>query len=265
MLETQETSPPARPAPALVPAISRTVGGPPTGFGRPRVDGKFLAVGEERLWVRGVTYGTFAPGDDGERFPAAEQVADDFAAMVLAGINAVRVYTPPPCWLLDAASTAGLWVMARLPWEQHVAFLEDRGRARSILGRVGAAVAATAGHPALLAYSVGNEIPASVVRWHGRRRIERFLDRLCGAVRAADPGALVTYVNFPSTEYLRVPAADVMSFNVYLEDRDRLGVPLRHHGRVRYCGAFYGQDGDGAPLPGGDHRRAARPPRGRAA
>lgn len=29
-----------------------------------------------------------------------------------------------------------------------------------------------------------------------------------------------------------------------------LGVPLRHHGRVRYCGAFYGQDGDGAPLPG---------------
>jgi len=219
MLETQETSPPARPAPALVPAISRTVGGPPPGFGRPRVDGKFLAVGEERLWVRGVTYGTFAPGDDGERFPAAEQVADDFAAMVLAGINAVRVYTPPPCWLLDAASTAGLWVMAGLPWEQHVAFLEDRGRARSILGRVGAAVAATAGHPALLAYSVGNEIPASVVRWHGRRRIERFLDRLCGAVRAADPGALVTYVNFPSTEYLRVPAADVMSFNVYLEDR----------------------------------------------
>lgn len=28
-----------------------------------------------------------------------------------------------------------------------------------------------------------------------------------------------------------------------------LRVPLRHHGRVRYCGAFYGQDGDGAPLP----------------
>lgn len=29
-----------------------------------------------------------------------------------------------------------------------------------------------------------------------------------------------------------------------------LRVPLRHHGRVRYCGAFYGRDGEGAPLPG---------------
>lgn len=28
-----------------------------------------------------------------------------------------------------------------------------------------------------------------------------------------------------------------------------LRIPLRHHGRVRYCGAFYGRDGDGAALP----------------
>jgi predicted glycoside hydrolase/deacetylase ChbG (UPF0249 family) len=28
-----------------------------------------------------------------------------------------------------------------------------------------------------------------------------------------------------------------------------LRVPLRHHGRVRYCGAFYGRDGQGAPVP----------------
>ena len=29
----------------------------------------------------------------------------------------------------------------------------------------------------------------------------------------------------------------------------QLRIPLRHHGRVRYCGAFYGRDGEGAPLP----------------
>ena len=28
-----------------------------------------------------------------------------------------------------------------------------------------------------------------------------------------------------------------------------LRLPLRHHGRVRYCGAFYGQGHDGSPLP----------------
>jgi len=45
------------------------------------VDGKFLAVGDRRLWVRGVTYGTFAPDEDGIRFGSHEQVRRDFAAM----------------------------------------------------------------------------------------------------------------------------------------------------------------------------------------
>jgi hypothetical protein len=65
-------------------------------------------------------------------------------------------------------------------------------------------VRATAGHPAVLCYGIGNEIPAGIVRWHGRRRIERFLRRLYDAAKVEDPGALVTYVNYPTTEYLRL-------------------------------------------------------------
>src|SRR5205085_1011387 len=33
---------------------------------------------------------------------------------------------------------------------------------------------------------------------------------------------LVTYVNFPSTEYLELPFLDFLCFNVYLEQRERL-------------------------------------------
>lgn len=76
-----------------------------------------------------------------------------------------------------------------------------------------------AGHPAILCYTIGNEFPASLVRWHGRRRLERFLERLCGAVKAEDSGALVTYVNYPSTEYLELPFLDLACFNVYLESQ----------------------------------------------
>src|SRR5467141_4084115 len=47
-------------------------------------------------------------------------------------------------------------------------FLASRAGAASIERRVRAGVDACAGHPAVLAYAVGNEIPASVVRWHGR-------------------------------------------------------------------------------------------------
>src|SRR2546421_7729259 len=66
------------------------------------------------------------------------------------------------------------------------------------------------------------EIPSSIVRWHGRKRTERFLGRLCRAAKEEDPGALVTYVNFPSTEYLSLPSFDFMSFNVYLEHQPLL-------------------------------------------
>jgi glycosyltransferase involved in cell wall biosynthesis len=184
---------------------------------RPSIDGKFLAVGDERLWVRGVTYGTFAPTVDGGQFGPCDQVEADFARMAANGLNAVRTYTVPPRWLLDAAVRHGLWVMVGLPWEQHVAFLQDRAGPRSIEERVRNGVRTCAGHPAVLCYAVGNEIPASIVRWHGRRHVERFLERLCRAVKEEDPAALATYVNFPTTEYLRLPFVDFLCFNVYLE------------------------------------------------
>ena len=184
---------------------------------RPRVAGKFLYAGGEKLWIAGVTYGTFRPDATGAAYPCPERVSSDFAAMVASGINAVRLYTMPPRSLLDEAHRQGLRVMVGVPWEQHVAFLDMPGRAADIEARVRASVRECAGHPALLAYAVGNEIPPDIVRWHGRRRIERFVRRLHGTVKAEDPDALVTYVNFPTTEYLELPFLDFVCFNVYLE------------------------------------------------
>src|SRR5262249_62321311 len=40
---------------------------------RPVVDGKFLTRGGQRLRVRGVTYGPFAPTADGEPFPQPDR------------------------------------------------------------------------------------------------------------------------------------------------------------------------------------------------
>src|SRR4051812_13896381 len=194
----------------------------PAQAGRPCVRGKFLWRGGRKLYVRGVTYGTFRPGPDGVDYPEPDRVAEDFAGIAAAGFNTVRVYTVPPRSLLDAAAAQGLLVMVGLPWEQHVAFLESRRRSASIEARVREGVRACAGHPAVLAYAIGNETPASIVRWHGRRRVERFLERLYRAAKAEDPDALVTYVNFPTTEYLELPFLDFCSFNVYLEDEERL-------------------------------------------
>jgi hypothetical protein len=190
------------------------------------VDGKFLAVGDQRLWVRGVTYGTFAPDEDGIRFGSRGQVRRDFAAMAECGFNAVRTYTAPPVWLLEEAERSGLRIMAGLAWEQHMAFLDERDRVAAIAARVREQAARCAGHPALLCFAVGNEIPTPIVRWHGRRRIERLIEALGDAVRDEDPDALLTYVNYPSTEYLRLPFLDFLSFNVYLDAADKVAAYL---------------------------------------
>jgi len=184
---------------------------------RPLIHGRSIVLGCEKLHVRGATYGTFRP-TDGSSFPARETVRADFEAMAAVGINAVRTYEPPPSWLLDLAQAQGLKVMVGLAWEQHIAFLDDPGRAKAIAAKVAEQVRACEAHPAILCYAIGNEIPAPIVRWQGKRPTEKFLERLHWAVKEEDPEGLSTYVNYPSTEYLELPFLDLAAFNVFLED-----------------------------------------------
>src|SRR2546423_3959556 len=144
------------------------------GLPRPCVRGKFLFRGDRKFHVKGVTYGPFAPREDRDDGFQPDTVEADFADMARSGINSVRVYSVPPRWVLDAALRHGLLVMVGLPWEQHVTFLDGR-RPREIERRVREGVRACRGHPAVLCYVIGNEIPAPIVRWHGRRRIQRFV------------------------------------------------------------------------------------------
>lgn len=189
---------------------------------RPQVRGKFFFAGDEKLFIRGVTYGPFHPDTQGCLYRNVATVEADFARMAANGINAVRTYTVPPVWLLDAAHRHGLWVMVGIPWEQHIAFLDDSRTAHGIVAKVSEAVRSCGGHPAVLCFAIGNEIAASIVRWHGRKRIEAFLLKLYKAAKREDPDALITYVNFPPTEYLQLDFLDFVSFNVYLERQDRL-------------------------------------------
>src|SRR3989475_2769325 len=201
--------------PALVPAPHPTP--------RPCVRGKFLFVGEEKLYVRGVTYGAFTPDAAGNEYHDLATAERDFAQMAANGINAVRSpHTTPPRALLDIASRLGLRVMIGLSAEQYVGYLIDRPpRAPDVEALIRERVRACAGHPALLCYALGNEIPALVARWLGRRKVERYLERLYRIVKQEDPGGLVEYVNYPTTEYLRLPFLDFICFNVYLESQDR--------------------------------------------
>ncbi len=181
-----------------------------------RVNGKFLEVNARRFLVKGIAYGTFAPDANGEQFPAPLQIAKDIALMASAGFNTIRTYTVPPTALLDTAMKHGLRVMIGLDWPQHIPLLDDPKLTRQIRLNAVSRLRSLAAHPATLIIAVGNEIPSGIVRWHGQHRIEQFLRELYQDLKAVSPESLLTYVNFPPTEYLELSCFDVCAFNVYL-------------------------------------------------
>jgi GT2 family glycosyltransferase len=187
---------------------------------RVTLGGKFLWAGEEKLFVRGVTYGTFQPGIDGSAFPSPRIVERDFSQMAANGVNAVRTYTAPPGWILDIAQRCNLRVLVGLQGERHYTFLHGRKIVREIREQVRKGVRGCAGHPAVLGYVVANEIPAAIVRWHGASAIESFVKQLWSEVKEAHCEALVSYGNYPSTEHLELPFLDMVCFNVFLESQD---------------------------------------------
>jgi GT2 family glycosyltransferase len=189
----------------------------PSSSLRPSAEGKFLSVAGRRFWIRGVTYGTFLPNQDGDLLPEPEVVSRDMEQMALAGVNTVRTYTTPPIWFLDLALDHGLMVIAGVFWEGRQCLFEDEEAICRVEADVAAAVRRIARHPALLMVCLGNEIPPLVARWHGKRRIEQVLRRLRDRVKEVDPQLLVTYANYPPTEFLDLSFLDVIGFNVYLE------------------------------------------------
>jgi glycosyltransferase involved in cell wall biosynthesis len=195
---------------------------PPISGSRPRANGRMLEVNGRRFRIKGVTYGTFRPNENGEPFPTPAQVRDDFAQMREAGINTVRLYTPPPDWVADAAWAEGLYLMADICWGARRCELDDAERVKLMHGWIREHARRLADHPAMLLYSIGNEVPPLIVRWYGEKRVEDFLRVQNEIVKEEAPHALTTYVNHPPTEYLSLPFLDVISYNIYLEREPEL-------------------------------------------
>jgi len=191
-----------------------------SGFERPRVHGRFLYKGDKKFFIKGVTYGPFPENENGEPLPEPERVAEDFRLMRSIGVNTIRVYYVPPKWFLDSAAHHGIHVMVGIPWPQHLCFLDQWEVKEQIKDTMRQAARACAGHPALLAYLIGNEIPSHIVRWHGAKQVEKFLAKMAAIVRQEDPTGLITYANYPSTEYLKLPFLDFLSINVYLHKEE---------------------------------------------
>ena len=118
---------------------------------RPRVDGKFFRVGKAKFYVKGVTYGPFAPNLQGEMFPDSAQVRLDLRQVRQLGANLLRVYYVPPRWFLDLAEEPELTVLIDIPWPKHLCFLDSSGLRHQAVEAVRNAVTLCKAHPAVFA------------------------------------------------------------------------------------------------------------------
>ncbi len=181
---------------------------------------KFFFEGENKFFLKGVTYGPFRPNADGDFLPSPEQAARDFQLMGELGVNIIRIYHVPPKWFLDVCREHRIRVIISIPWAEHVEFLNDRKIRKEIIRTTREAVERNRGHEAIFAYLVGNEIPTTMVRWLGAKRVTDFVEHLINVARDADPGPLYSYASYPPTEYLLPQNVDFFTFNVYLERRE---------------------------------------------
>ena len=185
-----------------------------------RVRAKFFFEGDKKFFIKGVTYGPFAPDENGEYFGTPESAAKDLELMVEAGVNLVRIYYVPPRWFLDLCAARGIRALISIPWAEHLEFLRDSKIRREAERAVHEGVLKNAGHPAVFGYLVGNEIPTTMVRWLGARQVTEFVERLINIGREADPKALFSYASYPPTEYLLPQNSDFVTFNVYLHRQE---------------------------------------------
>ena len=199
-----------------MPSLVEPVSAPLSSGEKVRPSGKFFYLNDDKFVLKGVTYGPFAPSAEGAPFPERRKVELDFSLISELGANTLRTFTPPPKWLLDRAAVYGLRVIAGIPWAQHIAFLDSRRTQAEIRKTIAQSASAGRGHAAVFAYLVGNEISPEIVRWYGAKRVRNFLRELVDVAKTADPDALVSYANFPSTEYLETEFTDFLAFNVYL-------------------------------------------------
>jgi glycosyltransferase involved in cell wall biosynthesis len=186
---------------------------------RIRAVAKFFFEGDRKFFIKGVTYGPFAPDAEGSFLGKPEQVDADLHQMREIGINVVRIYHSPPRWFLDRCAAAGLRVLITLPWEKHIEFLRQRAAREKIEKSVRTAVEAHAGHSAILGYLVGNEISPQMARWLGVRRVTEFVEKLVRIGRSIDPEVLYSYATYPPTEFLLPQNLDFYCFNVYLHNQ----------------------------------------------
>jgi hypothetical protein len=141
-------------------------------------------------------------------------LSGDFAQVAAARFNTVRIpHTVPPISLLDTAFRYGLRVMVGLSAEQYVVYLLDpKKQAPDVRARIREKVQTVNTTPRCSVTALAMKSLHRLLECLEGKTVEHYLRQLYDVIKAADPSGIVTYVNYPSTEYLQLPFLDIVCF-----------------------------------------------------
>ena len=189
---------------------------------RPVLDGKFFRRDGRRMRVQGVTYGPFAPDADGRASSRRRRGSrDDFARCATPGSTRSAPTTCRRTGSSTWPTSAGWRSSSTSPGPSTSASSTAPG-ARPRPGEAVRAGGRARPRPRRACWPTASATRSRPTSSAGtaRRRVERFLAELRDVAKQADPDGLVTYANFPPTEYLDLSFLDFATFNVYLHDRE---------------------------------------------
>ncbi len=138
------------------------------------------------------------------------------------GLNALRVYLPPPTWFLSSCKDLGFFLFVDLSWNAQCDFLSTTAARKRIEQSVLERLRLLNKHEAVAGIFIGNELPPDLVRWHGVERCSRFLDHLIRKARAEWDEPLYGYAGYPPSDAVAPKDADFCALNLYPKDRQAL-------------------------------------------
>ena len=95
--------------------------------GKIEARGKFFFSGADKVFLKGVSYGPFAPDEQGSQFPDWDtHRSGPRARSPSSGPICLRTFTVPPRYVLDLAASRGVRVLVGIPWAEHVCFLDSK-------------------------------------------------------------------------------------------------------------------------------------------
>ncbi|HTI11835.1 MAG TPA: glycosyltransferase family 2 protein, partial [Puia sp.] len=199
----------------LTPLLGKANG----GHGAPdqkviEIKGKSVYVNGKQFTVQGINYSPWRPGTGPNKnypYPSPTLINEDLKIIQKLHANTILVYDPP-AYVLDLSAKDDLLVIYTFSINWWTLGTQEFEREKE---RILKKIETLKGASNILAWELGNEIPAALLQKVKADTIETEMKDLYNAIKTMDPSHFIIHGNWPPTKSLKFDFFDLTCFNVY--------------------------------------------------